>query len=178
MYRKVQIVVTSSPSQVAILNGFYTTAVVIFISWNKAYYIFPAQTIVNRVTYALSKDYNQTYQNNYAKYRRRGFPCQPHLILIDRSIRHVSDRFTWILAFSNNQARQPDSTDVGLEETFFSMSPKCFFTEGLVERPLSEAEWGAVIEEIMREGSLRGVLLRAIDGFIALTRFLAGCLGR
>lgn len=55
----------------------------------------------------------------------------------------------------HNGGCQPDSIEVALEETFFSMSAKYFLTEGLVERPLSEAERGVVTEEIMRDGSYR-----------------------
>jgi hypothetical protein len=70
---KIQIVSTRSTPVQAILHGFYTTAVVNFLSWNKAYSIFPDITFLHpRTTYPL-KRIDRSYPPLLAKYEIRGW---------------------------------------------------------------------------------------------------------
>jgi hypothetical protein len=91
----------------AILRGFYTTAVVNIITWNKAYAIFPDCTFLERKTYML-KPLDDFFGSQLVKYSNRGWTTletqwvedkKPWHSLQDRIQRRVGDSKTWVCKF-------------------------------------------------------------------------------
>lgn len=70
--RKVQLVITSGLPVQVILCHYYTTAVTNFISWNKAYSIFPRATFLLYETIPL-KPVDDAFGRLHAKYSQRGW---------------------------------------------------------------------------------------------------------
>ncbi|KAI0165885.1 hypothetical protein GGR57DRAFT_449131 [Xylariaceae sp. FL1272] len=70
--RKVQIVATKQQPVKAILNGYYTTCIMNFISWNKAYCIFPRATLLFHETVPLTEPSDSNVAL-HRKYSRRGY---------------------------------------------------------------------------------------------------------
>lgn len=72
-YRKVQIVTTEFLPLQLIIGGFYTTAFINIITWNKAYCMFAKTTFIDGETYPLVK--LDTYHVPlHAKVTARGWP--------------------------------------------------------------------------------------------------------
>ncbi|RYP32147.1 hypothetical protein DL767_005383 [Monosporascus sp. MG133] len=107
--RKVQLVVTSGPPLQAILRGYYTTAVINFISWNKAYSIFPRATFLLHETVPL-KPVSDFYGSSHVKWSKRGWRLrteavytsgadneQPLGYLGRNGDRRIGDRDTWMI---------------------------------------------------------------------------------
>ncbi|RYP70459.1 hypothetical protein DL769_004948 [Monosporascus sp. CRB-8-3] len=107
--RKVQLVVTSGPPVQAILRGYYTTAVINFISWNKAYSVFPRATFLLHETVPL-KSVRDSYGPRYVKLSKRGWRLrteavyssgadneQPLGYLRRDGDRRIGDRDTWMI---------------------------------------------------------------------------------
>ncbi|RYP71509.1 hypothetical protein DL771_004764 [Monosporascus sp. 5C6A] len=106
---RVQPVVTSGPPVQAILRWYYTTAVVNFISWNKAYSIFPRATFLLHETIPL-KPVSDFYGSRHAKWSKRGWRLrteavytsgadneQPLGYLGRNGDRRIGDRDTWVI---------------------------------------------------------------------------------
>jgi hypothetical protein len=69
---KVQLIATKSQPAYAILGGYYTTCIMNFISWNKAYCIFPRATLLFHETVPLWFTHS-CYSELHQKYSRRGW---------------------------------------------------------------------------------------------------------
>lgn len=90
------------------------TAVMNFISWDKAYAIFPVPTFVHRKTFLLRQDGDK---QGLRKYDKRGWKLQKLSILKDRvpshtlqPLRRVGDEFTWVIPFAISNVK-----DEGME---------------------------------------------------------------
>ncbi|KAI0910116.1 hypothetical protein F4823DRAFT_638049 [Ustulina deusta] len=92
---KVQLVATKNHPVAAILGTYYTSCIVNFISWNKAYCVFPRATLLFRETVVL------THANDYdvelhKKYSRRGWRLRTRPVNLgrrDRSKKYPRDTF-------------------------------------------------------------------------------------
>ena len=101
---------------ICILAGFYSTLVVSFFSWEKAYSIFPRPTFIERRAYML-KEINERHAPLIAKYSRRGWKFQdvvwsgePSVSALD-GIRRAGDRHSWIISFGTEtivKSAKPD----------------------------------------------------------------------
>ncbi|KAI1084987.1 hypothetical protein F5B20DRAFT_122961 [Whalleya microplaca] len=135
---KIQLIATSDSPLKAILTGNYTTALVNFISWNKAYAIFPRATFLSHETVPL-KDVNEYFGALHAKYSQRGWRMRsepvvdgPYLgpfFLGDRFLlgnlqkpdRRVGDKDTWILRLDTTSVQPPSKPDFVLEYSSFEL---------------------------------------------------------
>ena len=130
---QVQLIVTTCPPLRAILIGFYTTAVVNIIAWNKAYSIFPLSTFVQHLTYLL-RPLDARIGNLVQKYRGRGWELGDPPWLEDedetnnsiREERFIRDRFSWIIPFNNSGIDKPNVPDHVLECAIFAMDT-CYY---------------------------------------------------
>jgi len=111
------------------LQGFYMTAVMNFISWDKAYAIFPVPTFVHRKMYMLRKSGYNTEQG-LLKYDRRGWKLEELSSSKDgapshamQPQRHVGDESTWVIPFDISNVkvegmepceRRPDSVSFAI----------------------------------------------------------------
>ncbi|KAI0486682.1 hypothetical protein F4859DRAFT_526926 [Xylaria cf. heliscus] len=79
---KVQLIVTENLPVKAILNGYYTSCIMNFISWNKAYCIFPRATLLFGETVTLKgpQDHNVEL---HKKYSRRGWRLRTASVFMD-----------------------------------------------------------------------------------------------
>ncbi|KAI0436020.1 hypothetical protein F4803DRAFT_557410 [Xylaria telfairii] len=69
---KIQLVATRHQPVQAILSGFYTSCIMNFISWNKAYCVFPRATLLFGETVTLASQRDE-YVELHKKYSRRGW---------------------------------------------------------------------------------------------------------
>lgn len=112
----------------AILRGFYTTAVINIITWNKAYAIFPDCTFLERKTYML-KPLDDFFGTQLVKYSGRGWTTletqweedkkpwhslQPHT-------RRVGDSKTWKITLDTTAIRNPQTPDSVIEYSRFGI---------------------------------------------------------
>ena len=127
---KIQIIVTEEMPILAILTGFYMTAVMNFISWNKAYAMFPRETLLENKTYML-KPLDDYFESLSCKYSRQGWIMEEVMRSEDHSassgiqtLRRVGDNRTWMVPLSTkgvSQSQQPDSV---LEYSVIRMAPQ------------------------------------------------------
>ena len=124
---KIQILSTRSTPVQAILHGFYTTAVVNFLSWNKAYSIFPDITFLHpRTTYPL-KRIDRSYPPLLAKYEIRGWtmsdpiPEESLYSICVNTSRHVRDYKTRKIALNTTGVGPPRVPDFVLESSCFQL---------------------------------------------------------
>ena len=111
----------------AILNSFYTTALVNFFSWNKAYALFPLPTFAHRKTYYLT-EVETIKDSALAKYEQQGWRSQCTLRAGDvtqfhpiRPSRRISDQFSWIIPFDTNNVTCSTTPDHVLEYACFDI---------------------------------------------------------
>lgn len=96
-----------------------------FVSWNKAYSIFPRTTFVDRQTVPLDPQSNN-HLELLEKYEARGFTVQNVLSRDGRDwdkARHrfVGDKHTWTLNLDSTGITPPNFPDFALESCAFSM---------------------------------------------------------
>lgn len=111
----------------AILRSFYSTAVVNFFTWNKAYALFALPTFVHHKGYLL-KPVDDYLSHLLEKYCRRGWRFQetmwPEEMTSDQPIqttRRVGDEFTWIIPFDTSCVNWSNTPDSVLEYSNFKV---------------------------------------------------------
>lgn len=123
--RQVQIINTSCPPLESILHGFHSTIVTNFITWDKAYALFPASTFLHRHGVALResdwfKPHAEKYKNRgygISELRRRQDPRRSPSEIAE--IRRPGDRLTWKLAFDITDIERPKKPAYVLEHSAF-----------------------------------------------------------
>ena len=113
---KIQIVTTKSDPLLCILAGFYSTVVIHFFSWQKAYSIFPRTTFIDRRCYML-KEIDQFHAPRLAKYSRRGWQLQdvawagePRVPALEGT-RRVGDHHSWVIPLNIEGVEQTGKPD-------------------------------------------------------------------
>ncbi|KAI5927612.1 hypothetical protein F4810DRAFT_272395 [Camillea tinctor] len=150
--KKVQLIATYGPPVQAILRGYYTTALVNFISWNKAYSIFPRSTFLSHETIPL-KSMDEYFGSLHAKYSRRGWRMRTESVMVEglsqpdplgslakKGNRRVGDRDTWIIQLDTSSVAKPSKPDFVLEYSCFQIAG--LQTQGVGVRGLHE--WNEV----------------------------------
>lgn len=128
---KIQLVVTHYPPLLAILRTYYTTAVVNFISWNKAYSIFPRATFLYHETLPL-KPLSKHFGWLHCKYSKRGWRMRTQPLQYDidpgqsysygfRANRRVGDADTRIMRLDTTFVQRPSKPDFVLEYSGFQI---------------------------------------------------------
>ncbi|MCJ1267056.1 hypothetical protein MMC22_006941 [Lobaria immixta] len=125
--RKAQIILTRKIPLQAILRGFYSTVVVNFFAWNKAYSMFPLHTFVHHKGYML-KPLNNHFSTLLEKYSRRGWKFQnamwPEEISPNQPIegtRRIGDEFSWMIPFDVSNVKWSKTPDSVLEYASFDV---------------------------------------------------------
>jgi hypothetical protein len=101
---------TGGPVQ-SVVNGFYgrvTTAVVNFITADRAYCLFPRATFVRRGVGTLWGPYEQRFRLNWKE--------EPEL----QSARRVGDAMSWVIPFERSPSSLP--VDSGVESVRFEVT--------------------------------------------------------
>jgi hypothetical protein len=110
----------------AILKGFYSTALLNFITWNKVYCLFPVTTIKHREMCMLSCSnlVASNVQNGVSKYERRGWKLAPFRCNEGevREIRRIGDKFTKVLDIAGMEGQ--GEMDDPLERCWFVISKR------------------------------------------------------
>jgi hypothetical protein len=111
----------------AILENFYTTAVVNIVTWNKAYCLFPKETLLEKKTYFL-KPMNDYFETLLRKYVRRGWVLEDIVRREDHTpnssiqpVRRLGDRFTWTVRLPMENLEQSERPDFVLEHSMFAL---------------------------------------------------------
>ncbi|KAL8893571.1 MAG: hypothetical protein Q9192_005134 [Flavoplaca navasiana] len=122
---EVHVIATSNNPINAILEGFYSTIVLNFITWNKAYTLCPLTTFIQKRGYLLheSDDYLASLVD---KYTQRGWNIQSTMRPEDQKVNHsvkahrrVGDQFTWKIPFDVRNVKCSKTPDAVLERVFF-----------------------------------------------------------
>ncbi|OTA69596.1 hypothetical protein K449DRAFT_429059 [Hypoxylon sp. EC38] len=122
---KIQLTVTHCTPLLAILRTYYTTAVINFISWNKAYSLFPRATFLYRETMPL-KPVNEHFGQLHTKYSERGWRMRTQPITYDlfpgrkspfgnKANRRVGDEDTRKIKLDTTFVERPSKPDFVLE---------------------------------------------------------------
>lgn len=124
---KVQIIITRHIPVQAILTGFYSSVVVNFFTWNKAYAIFPLPTFIHHKGYLL-KPLSNHFSALLDKYSRRGWRFQeamwPEEVSSNQPMqktRRVGDEFTWVIPFDISNVTWSKTPDLALEYVSFRL---------------------------------------------------------
>ncbi|KAI1143205.1 hypothetical protein F5Y05DRAFT_420937 [Hypoxylon sp. FL0543] len=126
---KIQLTVTHCIPLLAILRTYYTTALINFISWNKAYSLFPRATFIYHETMPL-KPVNEHYGRLHSKYSKRGWRMRTQPITYDvfpgrqspfgrKANRRVGDKDTRIIRLDTTFVERPSRPDFVLEYSGF-----------------------------------------------------------
>ncbi|OTA84410.1 hypothetical protein M434DRAFT_36467 [Hypoxylon sp. CO27-5] len=122
---KIQLTVTHCTPLLAILRTYYTTAVINFISWNKAYSLFPRATFLYHETMPL-KPVNEHFGQLHTKYSERGWRMRTQPITYDlfpgrkspfgnKANRRVGDEDTRKIKLDTTFVDRPSKPDFVLE---------------------------------------------------------------
>ena len=133
---KLQIIATTDMPIVNILGNFYTTAVVNFVTWNKAYSIYPEATFGQRRLYMHKPISSQSCIASFIKkYEGRGWifnderswrldmhgsdeeKCFPF-----GGSRSIADEYSWVIPFCTDLVQRPSVPDAVLEQSHFNLS--------------------------------------------------------
>jgi hypothetical protein len=124
---KIQLVAVEGIPLQTLLMGFYMTAIVNFITRNKAYSIFPRHTFLQHKAYLL-KPLDEYLSMLLRKYAGRGWNIQGHLweeemndLLSIQECRRIGDRHSWVKTFDIKVVTPPDMLDTVLEYSEFKM---------------------------------------------------------
>lgn len=116
----------SSPVQSLLEHG-ASTAIVNFVTWNKAYSIFPLCTCIHRKSYVLQC--RHTSSTTMPWLSRHGWKIQevmwPEEQRSNHPIRHdrrIGDRFSWVIPLDISQVEWPKKPDFVVETACFSIS--------------------------------------------------------
>ena len=163
--RRIQIIACPKVPLAFILQGFYTTALVNFISWNTAYAIFPRSAFLEHKTFPLTP-LNDYFCGLHEKYSHRGWKMatwekhnagwkydlddivgktsdstQKQHDGIKRHIHRVGGRSTWKIPLSTAGIRNPTQPDHVIEDaTFTIVQPRA------IRQTLTQAELDLVAE--------------------------------
>ncbi|OTB03767.1 hypothetical protein M426DRAFT_12269 [Hypoxylon sp. CI-4A] len=127
---KVQLIMTSDTPLEAILSSFYTTAIVNFITWNKAYSIFPRATFLDYETAPL-KSVNTHYGRLHSKYSKRGWRMRTEPIYNvalqfcpaygKHDTRRIGGKDTWIIRLDTTSVGASPRPDFVIEYSQFNL---------------------------------------------------------
>lgn len=125
--------VTCGPPLQATLRGPYTTALINFISWNKAYAIFPRLTFLWRETVPLTLVAG-AYGPLHCKYGKRGWRMRTESTLDSKKERHllgdmsrkgnrrIGDKDTWIIRLDRTAVEVSHIPDSVIECSTFKVN--------------------------------------------------------
>ncbi|KAI0148170.1 hypothetical protein F4776DRAFT_660343 [Hypoxylon sp. NC0597] len=128
---KIQLTVTHCIPLLAILRTYYTTAVINFISWDKAYSLFPRATFLYHETMPL-KPVNEHFGRLHSKYSERGWRMRTQPITYDvypgrkspfgqKANRRVGDEDTWKIRLDTTFVERPSKPISVLEYSGFQL---------------------------------------------------------
>lgn len=128
---KAQLIATGGLPVQCILRCYYTSCIMNFITWNKAYSIFPNITFVRHKTVPL-RALDHLEQPYYIKYRERGFDLEPRVSTREKgefvirpgasyAQRRIGDRYTWTIKLDTKDV-EPATPDHLFESNSFSIS--------------------------------------------------------
>ena len=124
---QIQIIATKYIPVKAVLEVFYTTAVVNIITWNNAYSLFPLSTFV-RYKVHLLVELREHYSSCVRKYSARGWQIQQSMCTEEEhdnrpleEYRRVGDRYTWKIPLDILRVQWSKVPDFVIEYASFSV---------------------------------------------------------
>lgn len=124
--KQIQLVLGKSSPARSIINEFYTTVIINFIGWNKAYSLFPIHTHLQHTTYACVESMDQYVSTAMQKYIDRGFKPVALAKDISKAIsseeRRIGDRHSWEIRFETTGIAPPSIPESLLEFTVFTIN--------------------------------------------------------
>ncbi|KAK6542729.1 hypothetical protein TWF694_006671 [Orbilia ellipsospora] len=126
---RVEVILTIGLEISAILDGYYSTYIMNFFTYKKAYCLFPYHTITLQQGFRTTPSFNsEKISNALDKYHDRGYllseygafhmcklscPMRPH--------RRIGDRFTWTIEFPTDDILAPDDIEMPIEANTFGL---------------------------------------------------------
>lgn len=124
---KIQLVVTQGMPVESILKGFCSTMFVNFMSWNRAYSVFPLSTFIQYKGYQLGGPFSRS-PSLLNEYSLRGWNMQKLMWLEEKRLNHpirtyrrIGDGFTWTIPFDTKSVQWSKIPDYVLEYACFQM---------------------------------------------------------
>lgn len=124
---RIHLIVTKSAPAQSILRETATTGKVNFLSWNKAYSVFPLPTFIQYKSYLL-QPWNGVIRSAAQNESRGGWniqgvmwPEEKHINHPMRERRRVGDRYTWIIPFDTREVEWSKTPDYVLEYACFTI---------------------------------------------------------
>jgi len=122
---QIQIIASYQPPVENITNDFHSSIAVNFLTWNKAYAIFPQSTFIHRHGVAVRRQ-DEFFGRHVEKYKKRNY-CISALHKSDQrrskpefaQIRRAGDNMTWTIAFGTTGLERPKTPDSVLEYSAF-----------------------------------------------------------
>ncbi|KAL8992729.1 MAG: hypothetical protein Q9169_006881 [Polycauliona sp. 2 TL-2023] len=101
---ELHVIATNETPMHAILNNFYTTVNLNFITWNKAYSVFPLTTFIHKRGHLLRHEIDADNRRLVNKYKQRGWDIQGIIRPEDQRVNHpfqqhrrIGDKYTWMI---------------------------------------------------------------------------------
>ncbi len=124
---KIQLVVTEGMPVESILKGFCSTMFVNFMSWNRAYSVFPLSTFIQYKGYQLGGPFSRS-PSLLNEHSLRGWDMQKLMWLEEKRLNHpirtyrrIGDGFTWTIPFDTKNVQWSKIPDYVLELACFQM---------------------------------------------------------
>ena len=124
---KIQLVVTRGMPVESILKGFCSTMFVNFMSWNRAYSVFPLATFIQYKGYQLGARFSRS-PSLLNELSLRGWNMQKLMWLEEKRLNHpirtyrrIGDGFTWTIPFDTKNIQWSKIPDYVLEYACFQM---------------------------------------------------------
>jgi hypothetical protein len=110
----------------SILVGFYGSAIMNVITWNRAYCLFPHTTFVERGMCALRTYLRKSEKEAMVKYSQRGWPVLDWSPLPElQAARRVGDSMTWVIPFETCPVGEVPAEDKEVECVRFAVGEHC-----------------------------------------------------
>ncbi|EPS41790.1 hypothetical protein H072_4254 [Dactylellina haptotyla CBS 200.50] len=144
---RVEIILTRGLEIEAITDGYYSTYIMNFFTYRKAYCLFPYHTISRREGFRTVNFESEKTAIGFAKYSDRGYkvekygdyhPCKLHCPL--RPHRRIGDCFTWSITFPTEKIFKPAVESI-LEAYTFGLKAHSSFEYGDEPRQFTSKEF-------------------------------------
>ncbi|KAJ4409451.1 hypothetical protein N0V82_009471 [Gnomoniopsis sp. IMI 355080] len=140
---KVQLMSTHGPPCQAVLRNYYMSCICNFVTWNKAYSMYPKTTFVDQKTFPLlplERRWHDLYRNYFIKYGQRGWTRMVRLPVIEKPgelfaaaawrtsgplwpiQRKVGDKYSWVMRLETEGVKPSTIPDSVIESSIFEIT--------------------------------------------------------
>jgi len=148
---QIQVIASHHPPVENIINAFHSSIAINFLTWNKAYAVFPQSTFLHRHGVAVRRK-DEFFESHAEKYKKRKYRIselhesdQRRLRPEFAQIRRAGDNSTWTIAFDTTGLERPKTPDSVLEYSTFGFITNSTAVSPAVPYRLRAAPFGACV---------------------------------